>query len=67
MQAEFNHDKLNYSNDFVDRIKVAQETDEEVQGFPLSFKKVKKGKDETISFDGRLCLPSGEELKNEVL
>ena len=58
---------LTISNDLVDRIKVAQENDEELQEFLTSINSVKKGEDEVIRFEGRLCVPKNEELRNEVL
>ena len=58
---------LTISNDLVDRIKLAQDTDGELQGFLTSLEQVKKGEDGAIRFDGRLCVPSSEELRQEVL
>lgn len=55
------------SNDLVDKIKMAQEVDEDLQGFLTSLKQVKKGKDEVTRFDGQLCVPCNKGLKNEVL
>ena len=58
---------LTISNDLVDRIKVSQGTDEELQGFLTSINSVEKREDEVIRFEGRLCVPKNEELRNEVL
>ena len=58
---------LTISNDLVDRIKLAQDTDGELQGFLTSLEQVKKGEDGAIRFDGRLCVPSSGELRREVL
>ena len=58
---------LTISNDLVDRIKLAQDTDGELQGFLTSLEQVKKGEDGAIRFDGRLYVPSSKELRQEVL
>ena len=58
---------LTISNDLVDRIKVAQANDENLQGFLTSLDQVEKGEDGVIRFKGRLCVPANEELKSEVL
>ena len=58
---------LSISNDLVDRIKVAQKDDDILQGLPTSMEKVVKGEDGIIRYEGRLCFPSNEELKIEIL
>ena len=58
---------LSISNDLVDRIKVAQVNDEKLQGFLTSLDQVEKGEDGVKRCKGRLCVPSNEELKSEVL
>lgn len=42
---------------------MAQNMDEELQGFLTSIDQVKKGEDGAIRFDGRLCIPSSKELR----
>lgn len=66
--------KLNYIltnltifNDLVGKIKAAQEIDEELHGFLTSLNPVKMGKDKIIRFEGWLCIPKNEKLRNEVL
>lgn len=55
---------LTISNDVVDRIKAAQDTNEELAArISSSLKNVKKGEDWAIRFDGWLCALSSEELK----
>ena len=46
---------------------MAQANDENLQGFLTSLEQVEKGEDGVIRFKGRLCVPSNEELKSEVL
>ena len=58
---------LSISNDLVDRIKVAQNDDNILQGLPTSVEKVVKGEDGIIRYEGRLCVPVNEELKIEIL
>ena len=58
---------LNISNDIVDRIKVAQTNDEKLQGFLISVDQVENGEDGVIRFKGRLCVPTDEDLRNEIL
>ena len=58
---------LSISNDLVDRIKVAQKDYDILQGLPTSMEKVVKGEDGIIRYEGRLCVPSNEELKIEIL
>ena len=48
---------LSISNELVDRIKVAQNDDDILQGFLTSMEKIVKGEDEVIRFEGRLCVP----------
>lgn len=58
---------LSISNDLMDRIKVTQAEDKELQKLFTSFELVKKGFDGVIRFNGRFCKPFNQELKNEVL
>ena len=58
---------LSISNDLVDRIKVAQASDEKLQGFLTSLEQVEKGEDGVIRFKGRLCVPTDEDLRSEIL
>ena len=58
---------LSISNDLVDRIKVAQNDDDILQGFLTLMEKVVKGEDGIIRYEGRLCVPFNEELKAEIL
>lgn len=58
---------LTISNNLVDGIKIAQETDEELQGFLTSLDQVKKWEDGVTWFDDRHYVPNNEELKKEVL
>ena len=48
---------LSISNELVDRIKVAQNDDNILQGFLTSMEKIVKGEDGVIRFEGRLCVP----------
>ena len=48
---------LSISNELVDRIKVAQNDDDILQGFLTSMEKIVKGEDEVIRFEGQLCVP----------
>lgn len=54
---------LTISIDLVDRTKVSQDTNEELQGFLTSLEQAKKGEGGTITFDGQLCVPRSEELR----
>lgn len=60
-------ENLTISNDLVDKIKMTQEIEEELQDFLTSLNSVKKGQDEVIKFKCRLCVPKNENFKNEVL
>lgn len=51
---------LTIYNDLVDQIKVAQETDEQLQSVLTSFNFVKNG-------EGRLCVPRNEKLRSKNL
>lgn len=55
------------SNDLMERIKVAQETNEQLQGFLTSLSSIKKGEDDVIRFEGRLFIPKNKDLRNEGL
>lgn len=57
---------LTISNDLVNWIKVAQETDKELQWFLTSLNFIKE-EDDVIRCDGRLCVPNNEELRSEIL
>lgn len=46
---------LTISNDLADRIRVVQDTIEQLQGFLTSLKQVKKWEDGVIGFDSQLC------------
>ena len=58
---------LSISNELVDKINVAQNDDDILQGFLTSVEKVAKGEDGVIRYEGRLCVPFNEELKTEIL
>lgn len=57
---------LTVSKDLLKRIKVAQNIDEELQGFLTSLNFLKNGEDEVLRYEGRLCVPKNEALESKI-